>query len=75
MLLQCLLFLIDYRPEDVTLIQGYYIYRRYKSLEEDLTCKVCRSFVGLDDGSDLVGHFIANHLSVLEAFSLQSFAN
>lgn len=58
---------------DLNLIQGYYVYQRYKELEEDLICKVCRKFMGRDDGSDLVGHYLSHHFIIIETNCLKYF--
>lgn len=61
----------DPKANQVNLIQGYHLFQRYKELEEDLICKVCPYFRGEDDGSDLVGHYISNHLLIVESGLLQ----
>lgn len=59
--------------KDLNLIQGYYVFQRYKELEEDLICKACRKFMGRDDGSDLVGHYISNHFWIIQNNCLKLF--
>lgn len=58
---------------DLNLIEGYYVYQRYKELEEDLICKVCRKFMGRDDGSDLVGHYLSHHFIIIQTQCLNYF--